>query len=345
MNLKLLEELCRANGVSGDESRVRALIRQKIEGHYESCTEDALGNLLVFKKGRQTPPRKLLFSAHMDEVGLMVSHITDEGLLRFVKVGGIDDRVLPGRQVAVGYDAIPGVIGAKAIHQLDADERGKAISWEKLTIDLGCTTKEEAEALAQPGDPVYFVSDFEELGERRIKGKAIDDRFGCAVMIEMICSDLPWDCWFSFVVQEEVGLRGSTVAGHTLEPDLAVVLESTASGDLPGVSGPKTCCKVGAGVVVPFMDRGTIYNRDLYRYCRQLAADHDIPTQTKTYIAGGNDAAALQKAGSGALMLNLSVASRCLHTPCVIADKKDMEDTRKLAFLLAEHLPVYGENA
>ena len=140
MNLKLLEELCRANGVSGDESRVRALIRQKIEGHYESCTEDALGNLLVFKKGRQTPPRKLLFSAHMDEVGLMVSHITDEGLLRFVKVGGIDDRVLPGRQVAVGYDAIPGVIGAKAIHQLDADERGKAISWEKLTIDLGCTT-------------------------------------------------------------------------------------------------------------------------------------------------------------------------------------------------------------
>lgn len=340
MDLKLLKQLCTLNGISGDEDRVAQWVLEQVKDHCESWSRDPLGNLLVFKRGRQRPQKKLLFSAHMDEVGMMVSHVTDEGMLGIVKVGGIDDRVILGRQVAVGRSAIPGVIGVKAIHQQTEKERKTAVKWDKMLIDIGCSAKEEAEKLAAPGDPVYFRSDFERLGETRVKGKAIDDRFGCAVMIGLIQEDLPYDCWFSFVTQEEVGLRGAAAAGYTLKPDVAVILEVTASGDMPGVSEPQSCCRLGGGVVIPFMDRGTLYPRELYQRCRALAAEHHIPTQTKTVIAGGNDAGAYQKAAGGVSCINLSVAGRCLHTPCVIADTEDMAAVEKLALLLAETLPA-----
>lgn len=342
MDLTLLKELCEINGISGDESRVARYIISKIEGHCESWTVDPMGNLLVHKKGKERAAKKVLFSAHMDEVGMLVTGITDEGYLNLTQIG-IDERVVLGRQVAVGHDAIPGVIGTKPIHLTKGDERESAVKLKDMAVDIGCTSKEEAEKLVSPGDPVYFASAFERLGEKRIKAKAIDDRFGCAVMIEMIQSELPYDCWFAFVVQEEVGLRGATAAGYTIDPDYAVVLETTASGDQPGVSAPENCCKLGGGAVVPFMDRGTVYPRSLYRRCMALAKEKGIPVQTKTVIAGGNDAGAYQKARGGVKCLNLSAAGRCLHTPCVITDLDDMEAVGKLARELAALLPAYEE--
>ncbi|MDD6033962.1 MAG: M42 family peptidase [Oscillospiraceae bacterium] len=338
MDLKLLETLCNLNGIPGDEGEVSDYIISQIEDCCESWQLSPLGSLIVFKKGRAPAAKKILFSAHMDEVGLMVSHITDEGLLKVVQAGGIDDRVLLGRQVAVGKSRIPGVIGTKAIHQQTSEERETAVKTDKMFVDIGCTSREEAAALVTPGDSVCFVSDFERLGDSKVKGKAIDDRFGCAVMIDMIKSELPYDCWFCFTSQEEVGLRGAQSAGYIVNPDIAVILETTTSGDLPGVSAPDDCCRLGKGAVVPFMDRATIYPRELYKRTRALADRLGIPTQTKTLVAGGNDAGAYQKLRGGAACINISAACRCLHSPCVIADLGDIDAVEKLAFALVEEL-------
>lgn len=341
MDLKLLEKLCELNGIPGDEGDVVDFIVSEIEGHCESWQVDPLGSLIVFKKGKETPKKRVLFSAHMDEVGMMVSYITDEGLLKVVQAGGIDDRVIFGRQVQIGKNRIPGVVGAKVLHHLTDEERGKALKTAKMYIDIGCTTREEAEALVEIGDPVCFVSDFEMLGKNRIKGKALDDRFGCAVMIEMIKKDLPYDCWFCFTSQEEIGLKGAWSAGYIVNPDIAVILETTTPGDLPGVSAPDDCCRLGKGAVVPFMDRATLYPKALYKWAHAIAKERGIAIQTKTLVAGGNDAGAYQKIRGGAACLNISAPCRCLHSATVIADLGDIDAVEKLALIAAEELPNF----
>ncbi|MBQ4050246.1 MAG: M42 family peptidase [Oscillospiraceae bacterium] len=339
--MKLLEKLCELNGIPGDEGDVVDFIVSEIEGHCESWQVDPLGSLIVFKKGKETPKKRVLFSAHMDEVGMMVSYITDEGLLKVVQAGGIDDRAIFGRQVQIGKNRIPGVVGAKVLHHLTDEERGKALKTSKMYIDIGCTTREEAEALVEIGDPVCFVSDFEMLGKNRIKGKALDDRFGCAVMIEMIKKDLPYDCWFCFTSQEEIGLKGAWSAGYIVNPDIAVILETTTPGDLPGVSAPDDCCRLGKGAVVPFMDRATLYPRNLYKWAHTTAKERGIAIQTKTLVAGGNDAGAYQKIRGGAACLNISAPCRCLHSATVIADLGDIDAVEKLALIAAEELPNF----
>lgn len=324
-----LEKLCLLDGISGDEGQVRDYIISRIEGKCEYRI-DPLGSVIAFKKGRKTPDRKLLISAHMDEVGFIVNYITDEGFLKISPVGGIDPRVVFGRRVRAGEEKLTGVVGAKALHHLDGDERSKAPDFGDMYVDIGARDKAQAQEHIRLGDSVTFVSDFVRFGSGMLGGKAIDDRAGCAIMLGLIDSELEYDTYFSFVVQEEVGLRGSTAAAYTVDPDIAIVLEATTAADIPSASGEKKVCCVGEGPVVSFMDRSTIYDKGLYRLAFDTAQSLGIPCQTKTMIAGGNDAGAIHKSRGGVRTCAISLPCRYLHSPNCVISEEDLDNTVKL---------------
>ncbi len=335
--IKRLEELCILDGISGDEGAVREYIIKAIEGKCEYSV-DPLGSIIAFKKGRQAAKHKLLISAHMDEVGLIVTHICSDGSLKFAEVGGIDPRVLFGKRVLVGKERHLGVIGGIALHNLTGKQLEKAADHSDLTIDIGVSTREDAMKLVKPGDSVVFDSEFLLFGEGCVKAKAIDDRAGCAMMIEMINSELEYDTYFTFVVQEEVGLRGAKAAAYSVAPDFAIVLESTTAADIPSSTEEKRVCEVGKGPVVSYMDRHTIYDKELYRLAFDTAAELDIPCQTKTVVAGGNDAGAIHVSRGGVRTAAVSLPCRYLHSPsCVIAEE-DMNNSFRLVGELAERI-------
>lgn len=337
MNMNLLEKLCRACGVSGDEDEIREIILAEIKPYADDIKVDALGNILVFKKGSERAKSRLLISAHMDEVGFIVTNIEDNGNLKIAAVGGIDKKAACGKAVLVGKNKLPGVIGAVPIHVLKADERAKNPPIDSLYIDIGADTKDEAEKHISIGDCVYFDSIFE-ADENRIIGKAIDDRAGCMALVEMIKSELPYDMYFSFVVQEEIGLRGAKGAAFTLGPDVAIVVEATTASDIPDVSGADKVCRVGEGAVVSFMDGATMYDRMLYKLITDNARKADIPVQTKTKIAGGNDAGAIHQARGGVRTAAISVPCRYLHSSTSLICRDDLQavcDTLTLAAELA----------
>lgn len=327
----LLKELCALNGTSGDEKRVREFIIEKIKDRCEYKV-DNLGNIIAFKKGVKTPKNKLMISAHMDEVGMIITSVKSDGTLTFSPVGGIDARVCIGRNIKIG--GIHGVIGSKAVHNLTSAEKNKAAEFSGLYIDIGAESREEAEKLVSLGDYAYFDSEALTLGNDMLCSKAIDDRFGCAVMIMLINSELEYDVTFTFVVQEEVGLRGARAAAFTVEPNFALVLEATTAADIPLASGAERCCELGKGPVVSYMDRSTIYDRELFDISKQLAAENNIPWQTKTMVAGGNDSGAIHITKGGVRTLAISIPCRYLHSPASAARLSDMENSLKLTKLM-----------
>lgn len=331
----MLKALCQLNSTSGDENAVRDFIISEIKD-YCKYEVDNLGSVIAYKKGKKTPEKTVSINAHMDEVGFIVTGITEEGYLRFSTVGGIDSRVCLDRLVTVGRNNVSGVIADKAFHLLSADEKSKCPDFDGLLIDIGADSKEQAENVVNVGDFVYFVSDYVELGNGFIKAKALDDRIGCMLMIELIKSDLEYDTIFCFNVQEEVGLRGSKCTAHRVNADVAVVLEATTAADLCTVSGCDRVCALGNGPVVSFMDRSTIYDRGLYDLAFSVANDNGIPIQTKTAVAGGNDAGAIQTAGNGARVIAISLPCRYIHSANSVVKMEDIENTRKL---LKELLP------
>ena len=325
----MLKELCLINGASGNEDAVRDYIISQIKDFCEYKV-DNLGSIIAYKKGKKTPAQKISINAHMDEVGFIVTGITDDGYLRFSNVGGIDSRVCLDRIVTVGKKAVKGVIGDKAFHLLSSDEKDSCPGFDNLLIDIGATSKEEAEQYVSLGDFAYFDSDYVELGNGYIKAKALDDRIGCMLMIELIKSELEYDTVFCFNVQEEVGLRGSKCTSYAVDADIAIVLESTTAGDLDGVSGADRVCVLGDGPVISFMDNRTIYDRELYELGFAVAKENNIPAQTKTAVAGGNDAGAIQTSGDGAKVMAISLPTRYIHSGASVVKASDIDDTRRL---------------
>lgn len=326
-----LKELCALRGPSSCEDEVRHYLMERLKGQVESMKVDALGNLICFKKGKVSAPNKLMVCAHMDEVGLMVKNITEEGYLKFDTLGGIDRRVLIGKPVWVGEKAIPGVIGLQAIHCTTAEERKTVAKLSEFYIDIGCETAEEAEKLVEKGDFITFQTEALEFGDGLLKSKAIDDRIGCAVMVELMERELPMDVTFVFTVQEEVGARGAFGATFAVKPEMALILEGTTAADLAGVDESKKVCRVGGGPVVPFMDGGSIYDRQLFEELRDLAEENHIPWQTKEYISGGTDAQVIQRRGAGCRVGAISAAVRYLHAPTSVISLKDCENILALA--------------
>lgn len=330
---ELLKELCALNGVSGDEGAVRDFIRTQAEPYADSIRTDALGNLIVFKKGKKATGNRLLLAAHMDEVGLIITRATEDGFLKFDFVGGVDRRVALGKPVVLGPNKIPGVIGMKAIHMLSREDMKKVPKTESLYIDIGASSREEAEEMAEPGTYGAFVCEGESLFSNFFKAKAIDDRVGCAIMLKLLQEELPLDVTFAFTAQEEVGTRGAFAAAFSVTPEVALVLETTTAADSPAVEKHRKVCAPGKGPVISYMDGGTIYDRGLFEDLRRLAEDNGIPWQTKEYLAGGNDARTIQRTKAGVRVAAVSAAVRYLHAPASVGSFADFENMLKLTRL------------
>ena len=335
--IKTLRELCLLNGISGDESCVREYIIEKIRDKCDYSV-DNLGNITAFRKGKKTPEKKLMIAAHMDEVGLIVTSVRSDGTLTFETVGGIDSAVIIGKRVKIGKNGLSGVVGSKAIHKLSAEEREKAPKISDLYIDFGAADKAEAEKYVSAGECVYFDSEFMEFGNKRIKSKAIDDRAGCALMLRLIEEEPEYDTFFVFNVQEEIGLRGSTVSAFSLQPDIAIVLEATTAADIDGADGAAKVCTINDGPVVSFMDRSTMYDKELYKTAFETAKENGIKCQTKSMIAGGNDSGAIHISGKGVRTIAVSLPCRYLHSPSCVISKQDFDDAYRLVKLMMKRV-------
>ncbi len=334
--IETLKMLCALSGVSSHEDQVRDYIRQRVEPHADSVRVDALGNLIVFKRGTKAAGNRLMLCAHMDEVGLIVKSVTDEGYLKFGCVGGIDRRILLGKRVTVGEKAIPGVIGLKAIHLTTAEERKNVPKLTDLYIDIGAKNQDEALTQVELGDVCTFVSDAVEFGGGMLKAKAIDDRVGCAVMVKLLEEDLPMDCTFVFSVMEEVGARGAFGAAFGLTPETALVLEGTTSADTPALKPERQVCWPGQGPVLSWMDGGAIYDRELFELLRDLAEKNGLPWQMKHYLSGGTDGQAIQRTKAGVRVSGISAAVRYLHAPNSVCSISDAEQMLVLARLFIQ---------
>ena len=286
--IELMKELCALPGPSGCEDAVRAFVLKRVKPFADEIWTDAIGNVMVFRKGRKALDRPVAVCAHMDEVGVIIKKITEDGMLKFGFVGGVDPRVVIGRPVRFGD--VPGVIGIKAVHLTTAAERRTMPKTKNLYIDIGATSRAAAEKLVSLGDYGVFDSAVVEFGDGLIKAKAIDDRVGCAALLRLLEDEPPVDTWFCFTVQEETGLRGAASMAFALDPGFAMVLEGTTAADLAEVEGADAVCRVRGGVVLPFMDGATIYDAALFELLRDACIKRGIPWQTKTRVAGGTDA-------------------------------------------------------
>lgn len=342
--IQTLEELSQLPGISGQEHAVREYLCKRLEGHCDYSV-DPLGNIIVFKKGLKPAIKKLLFSAHMDEIGFVVTGIHKDGYLHFAKVGGIDDRVIFGKVVQIGPNGIPGVIAGKPVHLVKDSELTDPPPANKLLIDIGAKSKEEAEKLVQPGDAVVYYGPFDRMGEHTIIGKAFDDRAGCAMLLNMIEGEIPYDCWFSFTVQEEIGCVGGEAAAYTVNPDIGIVVESTTASDIGGVDEDCKVCYQGMGPVLSFKDRGAIYDIKIYHRILKLAEQKNIPCQSKLGAFGGNEARAIQTSRGGSRIVAVSLPTRYLHSPSNTLDVRDIDSTRKLLEeILADLAPANGKD-
>ena len=336
-----LAKLSELHGVSGVEDEVRDYIIKEIKPYCDEVSVNSTGSVIAFKKGRVTPENKIMLCAHMDEVGLIVTDIEeDTGLLKFATVGGIDARVLCGTPVRVGENKLPGVIGAKPIHLLEGDEFAKAPEIKNMYIDIGAMNKEEALQNVCPGDYAVFDTDFGQFGDGLLKGKALDDRAGCAVLMEILKRDLECDMYFVFSTMEEVGLRGAKCAAFSVAPDIAIVVESTTAADIPGVDECSKVCKVGEGAVVSFMDRTTIYDRGLLKMVQRIANERGIKWQFKKGVTGGNDSGTIHNSRGGIRTSAVSLPCRYLHSPCGVISENDLNAVCELVHSLAEKAAV-----
>ena len=321
---EILKKLCMLNGTSGDEKCVRDFIISQIDG-YCKWEIDNLGNIIAFKEGEKRPVKKIMIDAHTDEVGLIVTGITAEGFLKFTTVGGIETSALMFRRVKLNGDLF-GIICGKPVHLLSGDEKKKLPKADSLYIDIGATSKEEAEKYVGLGDTAVICGDYTENGDNIIS-KALDDRIGCAVLINLIKSKSEYDFYASFSVQEEVGLRGARVTAYSINPDSAIILEATTAADIADVKEENKVCSVGKGVAVSFMDKATVYDKEYYN----TALNSGISSQPKCAVAGGNNSGAVHLSREGVRTIALSVPCRYIHTSSCVASKSDCENLYNLA--------------
>jgi endoglucanase len=326
----LLEKLCNAVAVSGDEHEVRQIVLDAIKLVADDVKVDALGNVLATRFGRGDKRVRVMVDAHMDEVGFMIVKDDEGGLFEFALVGGIDERVLPGKPVVVGREHIPGVIGAKAIHLTTAEERKSALKLEQMRIDVGT----DIGGKIKVGDRATFATRFELIGPS-IRAKAIDDRVGVVNLIELL-KHAPEniDLLASFSVQEEVGLRGARVSAYAFDPQVGFALDATPAYDLPSWEAEEENgrynTRLDHGPAIYLMDGATIGDRRLVDLLTSTAEAESIPWQYRQPNLGGTDAGAIHKTRAGVPSVSVSLPTRYLHTPASLIRMDDWANTLKL---------------
>jgi endoglucanase len=327
--IALLERLCNAISVSGNESEVRTIVLEQLKPLTEDVRVDALGNVLAIKHAKGTPSLKVMLAAHMDEVGFMLVNEDGDGLFEFRTVGGIDPRQLPGKQVLVGKDHLPGVIGARPIHLIEHDEMEVTMPVKSLRIDIGPGGKGKA----NPGDWAGFATQFMQVGPS-LRAKALDNRLGVCTVLEMLkTAPEQLELMVAFTVQEEIGLRGARVAGYTLNPDLAIAVDSTPALDLPmwdNTENDRYNTKLGQGPAIYISDAGTISDPRLVRFLAATGEKYGIPFQFRQPGGGGTDAGSIHKQREGIPSVSLSVPGRHAHTAITIARLSDWQNTLNL---------------
>ncbi|RPI31627.1 MAG: M42 family peptidase [Chloroflexota bacterium] len=340
--INLLERLCNACAVSGDEGEVRLIVLEQVRAAVSSrggeIKSDALGNVLVTRPASasgQGAPLRVMVAAHMDEIGFMITQDEDKGYYRFDTVGGIDLRTIAGKPVWIGHDHIPGVIGVKAIHLLQPDERSRAPSLDSLRIDVG-----PGNSKVKLGDRATFATPFARLGPS-LRAKALDNRLGVAILIELVKNPPPnIELLAAFTVQEEVGLRGARVAAYHFNPDLAIALDSTPAYDMPSqedldagrVENTTYNSRLDHGPAIYLADSSTISDPRLVRHMADTAEARGIPYQFRQPGGGGTDAGAIHKTRAGIPSISISTPVRYFHTPASIARISDWQHTWALVY-------------
>jgi len=325
--IKLLEKLCNACAVSGDEGEARKIVLEQVTPHADEARVDALGNVLVTKRGTGRNRLKVLLAAHMDEIGFMVVEQTRDGFYRFERVGGVDESAAAGQRVLIGKSRIPAVIGLEPIHLLDEDDLQKKIKLSHLRFDTG-----SAGADVKIGDYATYATRFRRAGNS-IFAKAIDDRIGVATLIELLKhAPKNIDLLLAFTVQEEVGLRGAGAAAHALTPDIAIAIDSTPARDLPNPKGENVIynAKLGLGPAIYVANASMIDDARLVRHFEQAAQKARIPYQIRQPGGGGTDAGAMHKQLKGVPSLSISVPGRYAHTPVGLCRVDDWQNTLRL---------------
>ena len=327
--LEILKKLTSLDGVSGMEKSVSDAVIAQIDGFCEWET-DNLGNIIAFKKGKNRSAKKLMVDAHLDEVGLIITDILESGFLKFKVVGGINTEALLSRRVRINGNLL-GVVSSKPIHLLKKDAASKLPDANGLYIDIGLSNKSEAEGIVSVGDRAVLLGDYYET-EDKILSKALDDRIGCAILIELLKNDSEYDFYATFTVQEELGLRGARTAAFKVAPHSAILLEGTTAADITDVAEENKVCLLGKGAAVSFMDRATVYDREYYN----AALNSGIACQAKRAVAGGNNSGAVHLNREGVRALAISVPCRYIHTAASVADKNDIKAAYDLAVYMID---------
>jgi tetrahedral aminopeptidase len=336
MRHDLLAALCEVAGPSGREERVGAIVRPELEASCTRVASDPLGGVTGIREGSGGP--RLMLAAHMDEIGLMVTHVDDRGYLRFVPLGGWDARTLVGQRVMVhGREDLPGIVGTTPVHLLDEAARQKAPKLEDLAVDTGLPA-ERVRGLVRQGDVVTRTRTLEQLGEL-VTGKSLDDRVGLFVMLEAMRAAAPSsaEVHAAATVQEEVGLRGARVAAARTRPDVALAIDTCPADDGPGTpsNGPST--RLGNGTAIRVMDASAICAPALVDLLVRLAEERGIPYQFHVANRGGTDTQSLQLAGEGAIAGCVSIPTRYVHSSVEACHPDDITASIDLVAALIEH--------
>ena len=325
--IKLLERLCNAVAVSGDEGEVRKIVLEQVTPHADEVRVDALGNVLVTKRGTGKNRPRVLLASHMDEIGFMVVEESRDGFHRFTVVGGVDESAAVGKRVLIGKSHIPAVIGTEPIHLLEEEELQQKVKLENLRFDTGTPGAD-----VHIGDFATYATRFRRTGNA-LFAKAIDDRIGVATLIELLKhAPKNIDLLLAFTVQEEVGLRGAVVAAHALAPDIAIAVDSTPARDLPNPKGENVTynTKLGLGPAIYIANSSMIDDQRLVRHFEETAQKARIPYQIRQPGGGGTDAGSMHQQLEGIPSLSISVPGRYAHTPVGHCRVDDWQNTLRL---------------
>ena len=344
IDVALLKQICEIAGAPGFEKRVRDLVVDLVTPLADEVKTDNLGNVIAIKRGKNNPDgKRVMVAAHMDEIGFIVTHIDDNGFLRFHTLGGFDPKTLTAQRVIVhGKKDLVGVMGSKPIHVMSPEERNKLPKTTDFFIDLGMS-KEEVEKYISVGDPVTRDRELIEMGDC-VNCKSIDNRVAVFILIEALkqLENPPYDVYATFTVQEEVGLRGANVAAHSINPDFGIALDTTIAFDVPGAQAHEKVTQLGKGTAIKIMDAMTICDYRMVDFMKQTAYQKEITWQPEILTAGGTDTAGVQRMGKqGAIAGAISIPTRHLHQVIEMAHKKDIADSISLLVACLEGVDQY----
>ncbi|MBI4603285.1 MAG: M42 family metallopeptidase [Planctomycetes bacterium] len=349
LNLALLKRLCETPGAPGHEERVREIVVSVLGPSCDEVSTDALGNVIGLRRARRVPPgqkvRKLMLSSHMDEISFLVTHVDDQGFVRFTPLGGFDPKTLTAQRVIVqGKRDLLGVVGSKPIHIMTEEERKAAPKLEDYFVDVGLPP-EEVRALVSVGDAITRQRELVEVGDA-LSGKSFDNRMGVFVMLEAVAAldHHEVDVYAVASVQEEIGIRGATVAARNIDPDIGMALDITVANDVPEAKAHEHITRLGRGAAIKVMDSSVVCNARVVAHLKALAQEHGIPFQVEVLTRGGTDTAALQRSGKGAAVGCISIPTRYVHSVIEMCHKADIRAAIDLlrAFIESAHRESYA---